>query len=51
MTTTPTSPYRSTLPTRPDRFAHLLRAEWTKLRTVRGWALGLAAAGDRKSVV
>ncbi|MGI5241571.1 ABC transporter permease subunit [Dactylosporangium sp. CA-139066] len=25
-------------------FARLLRAEWTKLRTVRGWVLGLAAA-------
>jgi ABC-type transport system involved in multi-copper enzyme maturation permease subunit len=25
-------------------FAHLLRAEWTKLRTVRGWALALPAA-------
>ncbi|MFD0578145.1 DUF1349 domain-containing protein [Dactylosporangium darangshiense] len=24
-------------------FLRLLRAEWTKLRTVRGWALGLAA--------
>ncbi|SEG65923.1 ABC-2 family transporter protein [Nonomuraea solani] len=25
-------------------FRHLLRAEWTKLRTVRGWMAGLAAA-------
>ncbi|MEV1113703.1 ABC transporter permease subunit [Actinosynnema sp. NPDC049800] len=28
----------------PDGFGHVLRAEWTKLRTVRGWVLGLVAA-------
>jgi hypothetical protein len=27
-----------------DRFAPVLRAEWTKLRTVRGWLIGLAVA-------
>jgi ABC-type transport system involved in multi-copper enzyme maturation permease subunit len=27
-----------------DRFPHLLRAEWTKLRTVRGWIAGLVIA-------
>ena len=32
-----------------DRFARLLRAEWTKFRTVRGWVIGIfiAAAGHR----
>ncbi|GAA4592474.1 hypothetical protein GCM10023194_54370 [Planotetraspora phitsanulokensis] len=25
-------------------FAHLLRAEWTKFRTVRGWVIGMVAA-------
>ncbi|MCC8250666.1 ABC transporter permease subunit [Saccharothrix luteola] len=28
----------------PDGFGQLLRAEWTKLRTVRGWVVGLIAA-------
>ncbi|MFF4778115.1 hypothetical protein ACFY05_35345 [Microtetraspora fusca] len=32
-----------TAPRRGD-FARLLRAEWTKFRTVRGWVLGLAVA-------
>ena len=27
-----------------DGFTHLLRAEWTKLRTVRGWIVGLVVA-------
>jgi ABC-type transport system involved in multi-copper enzyme maturation permease subunit len=27
-----------------DGFAQVLRAEWTKLRTVRGWLIGLAVA-------
>ena len=27
-----------------DRFGWLLRAEWTKFRTVRGWIVGVAAA-------
>jgi ABC-type transport system involved in multi-copper enzyme maturation permease subunit len=38
------APYRSGLPVGPDRFAQLLRAEWTKFRTVRGWVIGMAAA-------
>jgi ABC-type transport system involved in multi-copper enzyme maturation permease subunit len=39
-----TTPYRSGV--RPGRgaFAQLLRAEWTKFRTVRGWVIGMAAA-------
>jgi ABC-type transport system involved in multi-copper enzyme maturation permease subunit len=46
MTTTPTvTPYRSTLEaTGRDGFAQLLRAEWTKFRTVRRWVLGMVAA-------
>ena len=27
-----------------DGFAQLLRAEWTKFRTVRGWVIGLVVA-------
>jgi ABC-type transport system involved in multi-copper enzyme maturation permease subunit len=35
------TPYRSEQRSGGDGFAHLLRAEWTKFRTVRGWAIGL----------
>jgi ABC-type transport system involved in multi-copper enzyme maturation permease subunit len=38
------TPYRSELPVRHDGFAQLLRAEWTKFRTVRGWVIGMAVA-------
>lgn len=41
--TTRTEPYRSQLPVGPDRFSHLVRAEWTKFRTVRGWMIGLVS--------
>ena len=44
MTTETVTPYRSELPQRRDGFAQLLRAEWTKLRTVRGWLIGLGIA-------
>jgi ABC-type transport system involved in multi-copper enzyme maturation permease subunit len=45
--TAPTlSPYRSPVPTGRDGFAQLLRAEWTKLRTVRGWWVGLGVAAS-----
>jgi hypothetical protein len=43
MTATMT-PYRSTAPSGSDSFRHLVRAEWTKFRTVRGWLIGAAAA-------
>ena len=33
--------YRSELRTGRDGFAQLLRAEWTKFRTVRGWVIGM----------
>jgi ABC-type transport system involved in multi-copper enzyme maturation permease subunit len=36
--------YRSELRPGRDGFPQLLRAEWTKLRTVRGWVVGLLAA-------
>jgi ABC-type transport system involved in multi-copper enzyme maturation permease subunit len=44
VTTVTSTPYRSEL--RPGRagFARLLQAEWTKLRTVRGWMIGMAVA-------
>jgi ABC-type transport system involved in multi-copper enzyme maturation permease subunit len=44
MSAPPTS-YRSDLPAGRAGFAQLLRAEWTKLRTVRGWLIALAFAG------
>lgn len=44
MTAATVTPYRSSIPDGPDRFRFLLRAEWTKFRTVRGWVLGLIAA-------
>jgi hypothetical protein len=41
MSATEITPYRSQAGPRPDGFAHLLRAELTKIRTVRGWIIGL----------
>jgi ABC-type transport system involved in multi-copper enzyme maturation permease subunit len=41
---TATPPPRWETGPRSHSFARLLHAEWTKLRTVRGWVLGLAAA-------
>lgn len=38
---TPTTPYRSSVPVVRDNFAQLVLAEFTKLRTVRGWIAGL----------
>ena len=35
------TPYRPELATGRDGVAQLLRAEWTKFRTVRGWVIGL----------
>jgi ABC-type transport system involved in multi-copper enzyme maturation permease subunit len=37
------TPYRSEQRAARDGFAQLLRAEWTKFRTVRGWVIGLLA--------
>jgi ABC-type transport system involved in multi-copper enzyme maturation permease subunit len=38
------TPYRSAGPVGRDGFAQLLRAEWTKFRTVRGWIIGMIVA-------
>jgi ABC-type transport system involved in multi-copper enzyme maturation permease subunit len=43
MTTTTTPPLGRT-PVRGTRFAPVLRAEWTKFRTVRGWVIGMIIA-------
>jgi ABC-type transport system involved in multi-copper enzyme maturation permease subunit len=44
MTADPVTPYRPGQETGRDGFAQLLRAEWTKFRTVRGWVIGLVVA-------
>jgi ABC-type transport system involved in multi-copper enzyme maturation permease subunit len=41
---TVSTPYRSDRQAGHDRFAGLLRAEWTKFRTVRGWVIGVLVA-------
>jgi ABC-type transport system involved in multi-copper enzyme maturation permease subunit len=38
------TPYHSEMRVRHDGFAQLLRAEWTKFRTVRGWVIGMIVA-------
>jgi ABC-type transport system involved in multi-copper enzyme maturation permease subunit len=44
MTTGTIMPYRSDLRAGRDGFGQLLRAEWTKFRTISGWVAGLMAA-------
>jgi ABC-type transport system involved in multi-copper enzyme maturation permease subunit len=44
MTASTFTAYRSMMPAGRDGFAQLLHAEWTKLRTVRGWLIGLLVA-------
>jgi ABC-type transport system involved in multi-copper enzyme maturation permease subunit len=44
MTVGTVTPYRPGRQTGRDGFAQLLRAEWTKFRTVRGWVIGLLVA-------
>ncbi len=44
MTAGISAPYRSDLRGGRDGFAQLLRAEWTKFRTVRGWVIGVVVA-------
>jgi ABC-type transport system involved in multi-copper enzyme maturation permease subunit len=44
MTAATITDYRSRLPVGRDGFVQLLHAEWTKLRTVRGWLIGLFIA-------
>ncbi len=51
MTTTQTTTYRSAQPAGRDGFGQLLRAEWTKLRTVRGWVIALILAAALTAVI
>jgi len=44
MSTSTITPYRSGQRPGRDDFPHLLRAEWTKFRTVRGWVIVMVAA-------
>jgi ABC-type transport system involved in multi-copper enzyme maturation permease subunit len=44
MTTGMMTSYRSGVRATDDGFARLLRAEWTKFRTVRGWVIGMIVA-------
>ena len=41
MTAESVTPYRSQAQVGRDGFAQLVRAEWTKFRTVRGWVIGM----------
>ncbi len=44
MSPTSTAGFRSGMPAGRDGFWQLVHAEWTKLRTVRGWLIGLLVA-------
>jgi ABC-type transport system involved in multi-copper enzyme maturation permease subunit len=44
MTAGTLTPYRAPGQAGRDGFAQVLRAEWTKFRTVRGWVIGVAVA-------
>jgi hypothetical protein len=44
MSTATMTPYRSGQQPGPDDFPHLLWAEWTKFRSVRGWVIAMIAA-------
>jgi ABC-type transport system involved in multi-copper enzyme maturation permease subunit len=51
MTTLTTTPERAgRLPGR-EGFGHLVRAEWTKFRTVRGWVIGMVVAAALMDLV
>jgi ABC-type transport system involved in multi-copper enzyme maturation permease subunit len=41
MTTGAVAPYRPPLTPERERFRHLVRAEWIKFRTVRGWVIAV----------
>src|ERR1019366_3035509 len=41
MTTRAVTPYRSQTAARCESFGHLVHAEWTKFRTVRGWMIAM----------
>src|ERR1700680_2934706 len=44
MSTGTVTPYRPGQQTGRDGFAQVLRAEWTKFRSVRGWVIGMVVA-------
>ncbi|HEX9353147.1 MAG TPA: hypothetical protein VF933_04940, partial [Streptosporangiaceae bacterium] len=44
MTAQATMPYRPAQHEGRDGFAQLVRAEWIKFRTVRGWVIGMVIA-------
>src|SRR5216684_6460799 len=44
MTAGTVTPYRPGQQPGRDGFTQLLRAEWTKFRTVRGWVIGMVVA-------
>ena len=44
MSTPTITPYRSEQRPGRDDFPHLLRSEWTKFRSVRGWVIAMIAA-------
>jgi hypothetical protein len=44
MTADTVAPHRQAQQAGRDGFAQLLRAEWTKFRTVRGWVIGTLVA-------
>ena len=44
MSTSTVTPYRSGQRPGRDDFPHLLRSEWTKFRSVRGWVIAMVAA-------
>ena len=44
MTTGAMTPHRSPLTQEREKFRHLVHAEWTKFRTVRGWVIAMIVA-------
>jgi ABC-type transport system involved in multi-copper enzyme maturation permease subunit/regulation of enolase protein 1 (concanavalin A-like superfamily) len=44
MTTPTITPYQPGTQVGRDRFAQVLRSEWTKFRTVRGWVIGMVVS-------
>ena len=44
MTTGTETPYRSQAAAGRESFWHLVHAEWTKFRTVRGWVIAMVVA-------
>lgn len=49
MSTGTITPYRPDMRIGRNGFAQLLRAEWTKFKTVRRWGIGLMAASPERT--